>query len=246
MYNENEGAGVMQTGEIENKGVSSLDELQNYEVLRTELTSSLFKPKVIISYETISFNKACVKLLPDTLFVNVLIDREKQRIIVLPVHKYAKDALRWCNVKKGDVVKRVCTAKKFGEKLYDMMSWIKENKYRILAYYQEIEGVKLLVFNLKEHEMIIPDFITTKTGKLIKRGRVYLSDVPNGEFGMSLSEHSVVNEVELNAHYTLSDKDKEVTISDVNIIGKSPTEEEIIMSQYRNEKPQEVFAGVQN
>ena len=246
MFNENEAVEITQTTEAEIKGISSLDELQNYEVLRTELTSSLFKPKVIISYETISFNKACVKLLPDTLFVNVLIDRVKQRIIVLPVHQYAKDALRWCNVKKGDVVKRVCTARKFGEKLYDMMSWIKENKYRILAYYQEIEGVKLLVFNLKEHEMIIPDFITTKTGKIIKRGKVYLSDVSDGEFGMPLSEHSVVNDVELNAHYTLSDKDKEVTISDVNVVGKVPTEEEIIMSQYRNEKPQEVFAGVQN
>jgi len=229
---------------VENKGISSLVELQNFEVLRTELASPFFKSKIILSYDSISFNKACVKLLPDTQYINVLIDRDKKRIIVLPVHKHAKDALRWCNVKKGEIVKRACTAKKFGEKLYDMMQWVKENKYRALAYYQEIEGVRLLVFNLKEHEMLVPEFVTSKTGKVIKRSKVYLASEMENGFGMPLSEHSVANDVELNAHYTLSDKDKEVTIADVKIKGKIPTDEEIIMSQYRKEKAQEVFVGV--
>jgi len=225
----------------EEKGITSLDELQSLEVLRTEFASSFYKPKVILGYDSISFNKACVKLLPDTQYVNVLIDRTKKRIIVLPVHKHAKDALKWCNIKKGDVVKRICTAKKFGEKLFEMMQWVKENKYRVLAYYQEIEGVRLLVFNLQEYEMVVPTFVTTKTGKVVKRGKVYLAGEMENGFGMTLSEHSLANEVEIDAHYTLSDKDKEVTISDVRVKGKIPTGEEIIMSQYRNEKPQEVF-----
>jgi len=224
----------------EAKGITSLDELQNLEVLRMEFASSFFKPKVILSYENISFNKSCIKLLPDTQYVNILIDREKRRIIVLPVHKHAKDALRWCNVKKGEIIKRICTAKKFGEKLYDMMQWIKEYKYRVLAYYQEIEGVRLLVFNLAEHEMVVPQFITTKTGKVMKRGKVYLAGEMEAGFGMPLAEHAAANDVELNAHYMLSDKDKEVTIADVKIMGKIPTEEEVIMSQYRKEKSQEV------
>ena len=240
----NENVEVMRLNAPENKGISSLDELQNLEVLRTELASSYLKPKIILAYDNISFNKACVKLLPETQFVNILIDRLKKRIIVLPVNRHAKDALRWCNIKKGEVIKRTCTAKKFGEKLYDMMRWVKENKYRVLAYFQEIEGVQLLVFNLGEHEIVVPEFVTTKTGKVVKRGKVYLAEKMEAGFGMPLSEHSVANEVELNAHYTLSDKDKEVTIADMNFTGKIPSEEEIIMSQYRKEKPQEVFAGV--
>jgi hypothetical protein len=141
------------------------------------------------------------------------------------------------------VKKRVCTAKKFGEKLYEMMQWIKENKYRILAYYQEIEGVRLLVFNLRECEMVVPNFITTKTGKIMKRGKVYLPGEWENGFGMSLVEHKEANAVALNAHYTLSDKDIDVTIEDVRVRGKTPTDEEIIMSQYRKEKPQEVFVN---
>lgn len=224
--------------------IESLDELQNLEVLRTEFASSVFKPKVILSYETISFNKACVNLLPDTRYVNVLIDRHKKRIIILPVSKIAKDALQWCTVaQNGEVKKRVCTAKKFGEKLYDMMQWVKENKYRILAYFQEIEGVKLLVFNLSECEIVVPEFVTTKTGKLVKRGKVYLPDTWVNGFGMPLTKHSEANAVELNAHYTLSDKDMDVTIKDVRVLGKIPTDEEIIMSQYRKEKLQEVLVN---
>jgi hypothetical protein len=203
--------------------------------------STLLKEKIILAYDSISFNNACVKLLPDTQHINILIDRIKKRIIVLPVHKHAKDALRWCNIKKGEVIKRTFSARKFGEKLYDMMEWIKEYKYRVLAYYQIIEGVRILVFNLSEHEMLVPEFITTKTGKVMKRSKVYLSSDMENRFGMPLVEHKVANDVELNAHYTLSDKDKEVTISEVKIKGSVPTGEEIIMSQYRKDKPREVF-----
>jgi hypothetical protein len=231
----------MQNNAQENKGISSLDELDSFEVLRTELISPLFRPKIAIAYDNIYFNKACLVLLPDTQYINILVDREKKRIIILPVHKHAKDALRWCNIKNGEPVKRSCTARKFGEKLYEMMNWIKEYKYRILAYYQEIDGVRLLVFNLCEYEMLIPEFVTTKSGKVIKRGKVYHPSEWGNRFGMALTEHTVANNVELNANYTLSDKDKEVTISDVKIKGKVPTEEEIIMSQYRKDKIQDVF-----
>jgi hypothetical protein len=154
--------------------------------------------------------------------------------------------LQWCGVTpRGDVKKKTCTARKFGEKLYDMMEWVKENKYRILAYYQEIDGVKLLVFDLTEYEMVVPDFVTTKTGKVVKRGRVYPPGEWGIEFGMTLDEHSESNEVELDAHYTLSDKDVNVTISDMRIKGRVPSDEEIIMSQYRTEKPTEVVANAQ-
>jgi len=237
MYNEHKSMVDLTT--LENKGISSLDELQSFEVLRTELASPFFKAKIILGYDSISFNKACVKLLSDTQYINVLIDRNKRRIIVLPVNKHAKDALKWCNVKNGEITKRACTAKKFGEKLYDMMQWVKENKYRALAYYQVIEGIRLLVFNLSEYEMLVPEFVTTKTGKTVRRSKIYLASEMENGFGMPLSEHSVANDVELNAHYTLSDKDREVTIADVKIKGKIPTGEEIIMSRYRKEKPAE-------
>lgn len=137
--------------------------------------------------------------------------------------------------------RRTCTARKFGEKLYEMMEWVKENRYRILAYYQKIENVELLVFNLQECEMVVPEFVISKTGKVMKRGKVYLPAWDG--FGMPLAVHSKANEVELDAHYTLSDKDVDVTISDVKIKGKIPTDEEIIMSQYQKEKPREVYAN---
>ena len=218
----------------ENKGIMSLDELKGLEVVRTEFTSSVFRPKITINFSSISFNKACVLLLPGVQYVNILIDREKKRIIVLPVHQYAKDALRWCNIKDGDVRKRECLAKKFGEKMYDMMEWIKENRYRILAYFQEVDGVKLLVFNLLECEMVVPEFVTLPSGKVIKRGRIILPGEWEG-FGMPMSEHEKANEVELYAHYSLTEEDKEVTINQVQIEGAVPSEKEIIQSHYRDE-----------
>jgi len=226
----------------ENKGLISLEELRDFEVVRTEVMSSVFRPKVIINYERISFNKACVNLLPNTQFINVLIDRAKQRIIVLPAHQHAKDAIRWCNVRNGEVRRRDCSAKKFGEKMYEMMEWVKENRYRVLAYYQEIDGVKLLVFNLRENEMVVPEYVTLPSGKVVKRGRVVLPDEMQG-FGMPQKEHEKANEVELDAHYSLTEEDKEVTIDEVRVEGAIPTEKEVIQSHYRDESREEVFAN---
>jgi len=98
------------------------------------------------------------------------------------------------------------------------------------------------VFNLRECEMVVPEFVTTKTGKLVKRGKAYLPGDWNG-FGMTMIQHAAANEVELDTHYSLSDKDVDVTISDVKVRGKVLNDEEIIMSQYRREKPQEVYVN---
>ena len=60
------------------EGITSLDELKGLEVVRTEFTSSVFRPKVTINLSSISFNKACVQLLPGVQYVNILIDREEK------------------------------------------------------------------------------------------------------------------------------------------------------------------------
>ncbi|MCL2280203.1 MAG: hypothetical protein FWC20_12485, partial [Oscillospiraceae bacterium] len=59
MYNNQ--LGELSQNYTEEKGIISLDELQSLEVLRTEFASSFYKPKVILGYDSISFNKACVK-----------------------------------------------------------------------------------------------------------------------------------------------------------------------------------------
>jgi len=226
----------------QNKGISNLEELRSFEVVRTENMTAALRPKVIINYEYISFNKACVNLFPNTQYVNILIDRVKFRIIVLPAHQYAKDALRWCNVRDGEVRRRDCTAKKFGEKMYDMMQWIKENRYRVIAYYQEVDGVKLLVFNLRECEMVVPEYVTLPNGKTVKRGRVILPEDWTG-FGMAHEDHKKANDVELDAHYSLTERDREVTISEVQVTGAIPTEKEVVQSHYKEEPREDVFAN---
>jgi hypothetical protein len=65
---------------------------------------------------------------------------------------------------------------------------------------------------------------------------VYLPGEWETGFGMPYAEYGEANAVALNAHYTLSDKDIELTIEEVKVRGKTPTDEEVIMSRYRKEK----------
>ena len=54
---------------------------------------------------------------------------------------------------------------------------------------------------------------------------------------MPLAEHEKANEVELNAHYSLTEQDKEVTISQVQVEGAVPTDLETVQSHYHDEAP---------
>jgi len=218
-----------------NKGLSSRKELESFEVVRSEFVSSVFKPRITLNFDNIGFNAACVKLF-DSQFVQILIDKSKRRIVLLPCSPHAKDALKWCNEKDGKRYPRYCLARIFGAKVFELMNWIKDNRYKVLAVYQEIDGIKLIVFNLDECEMVVPDFVTKDDGKKVRKAKKYLPHDWRDSFGMTFREHKNSTSVDIDTHYFVGEKDKEVTFADVNIESSMPNEEDMIMSRYRKEE----------
>ena len=223
---------------IEERGLKSIEELNNCQVVRSEFLSPVFRPKVTLNCDHLVFSASCIRLFTDIQYVQLLIDPSKKRLVILPCRPNTKDALKWCNLKEGKSIPRASICKIFGEKLFEMMSWILDNRYKVQAIYQELEGQKLLVFNLDECEMVVPEMVTLDDGNTIKKRKRYFPQEWRESFGLTFEQHKDSSKVNINAHYLLSNT-KEGTDSDFTFVhreleGKdAPTAAEIITKKYR-------------
>jgi hypothetical protein len=110
-----------------------------------------------------------------------------------------------------------------------MMNWNIDNRYKIMAVYQEIEQQRLIVFNLVESEMYVPEEKENEDGTLsIKRKKVYPIDWEN-TFGSPYAEHKETYAVDLDRLYFLSNNSESEKPS---IDARVPTASEIITRQY--------------
>ena len=224
--------------EIPMGGIQSLEELYDCELVRSEFLSPTFQAKVTIQYSTLTFNAAAVRLFPDTQHVQVLMDRKGRRMIVVPCDQYAPGRLKWAILKNGKNQSRGSLAKMTCAKTYAMMDWIPENRYKVMAVYQELQGVRLIVFNLIECEMLVTEIVEKGDGTKKKKIKVLRPQDWLESFGNIYRDHADAYRVDLNAHYLLPDnltgEDREVLLGEKRppVQPREPNPVDIMRRQY--------------
>jgi len=219
-------------------GVRSLEELYDCELVRSEFLSPTFQAKVTVQYSHLTFNAAAVRLFPDTQHIQVLMDRKGRRMIVVPCSEHAPGRLKWAIFKKGKNHSRGCLAKITCAKIYAMMDWIPDNRYKIMAVYQEIQDIRLIVFNLVECEMLVTEVVEKGDGTKKKKIKVLRPQDWLESFGNIYRNHADAYQVDLNAHYLLPDnltgEDKEVLLAEKRppVQPREPSPVDIMRRQY--------------
>ena len=106
----------------------------------------------------------------------------------------ARDAIRWCVVKGADRKSRQITCKPFAERLFSMMDWDAEFRYRFqgmrIKYYQD----EMYLFDLSADERFAP-MKKDENGKRIVTAPV-LPEHWSGSYGMSVEEHDMSTKVD--------------------------------------------------
>lgn len=187
-----------------------------YQVVRREFVSHRFDPAMTVKVNSITFNNACIKALVDATYVQFLINPTEKKLIVRPCDAGARDAIRWCVIKKDGRKSRQITCKPFAERLFSMMGWDVEFRYRFqgmrIRYYED----EMYLFDLSADERFAP-MKTDENGKRI----VSAPELPekwNGNYGMSVEEHDMSTKVDF--------LDGFVTPSDVTQAQEDTTEQD--------------------
>ena len=162
----------------------------NFVVIRKELFAHLRDPAVVIRNGSITFNTACINGLEDVVYVQLLLCEDEKKFAVKGCEENDKDALRWCIAKPDKRKSRKMTCPDFTKKLYQLMGWESNCRYKILGYKIEFEGEVYYVFDLIVKETFrekpkkgepVTEPVDTRKG--------YFSEDIACTFGVPLEEH---------------------------------------------------------
>ena len=128
---------------------------EGYQVVRRELFAHLREPAVVIRWDSVTFNTACIAGLEDAVYIQILVNQDNKRMVVRKCEENDKDALRWCVAKPDKRKSRKMTNKIFSAMMYEMMGWNLDCRYKILGHKITFEDETIYVFDLMETEIFL-------------------------------------------------------------------------------------------
>ena len=159
------------------------------DVVRAEFLSDTNEPAISFNNCRLYVNSACIKRLPDTDYVQLLINRTKKQLALRPCNEDDRDAFLWrsINRKSGKRQPKYITARLFSAMLFDYTGWDTKYRYRLLGKIKQARGITLIVFELSAYKAFLK---TNPNGEQSGRSnRGYFPSDWKDRFGMPVEEH---------------------------------------------------------
>ncbi len=200
-----------------------------FQVVRREFFAHLREPSATLSDYKFSVNSACLKRFPDTTSVQVLINKEKKMMALMPCPDGAKDSFAWCKDTKGKITPKIVSCKLFFAKVADMMDWNPHYRYKLLGRLIQANGQMLLAFDLKAAEIYQRTFAEGEKPKT-SRTPIFPAEWQN-QFGLPYSEHRHSMEVDIFDGYAI------YSVKDTSDAAAADTKEDPLSDPPQNEPP---------
>lgn len=172
-------------------------DLAGYQVTKAELFSHTREPAITIWQTRIKFNMACLREFPGVTHIQILIHPGQKRLIIRPCKPEAPDALRWA---KGggekELQNRDLLCKIFAAKVFDLMGWNSEYRYKMLGKPAICNGDMLFLFKLTDFEMFVGG----------GSRKAYLPGEWRDYFGIPVEQHEDSYKIDLADGYITTDK----------------------------------------
>lgn len=174
-------------------------DLAGYQVTKAELFAHTREPAITVWEDKIKFNMACLRRFPGVTHVQLLIHPEEQRLIIRPCQADTPDSVRWAvgggekEIKNRDMICQI-----FAAKLYELMKWNKQYRYKMLGKPAVSKGEALYLFKLTDFECFV------SVGPRKKRS--YLPEDWRDYFGIPVEQHEEAYNINLADGYITTGK----------------------------------------
>lgn len=159
-----------------------------FQVVRGEYFSHINEPSISFSDNTFYINTACLRKVPNTEFVQVLVNQSDRKLAIRPCTEDVKDSFAWHTARKRP--KKIICPLFFG-KIMSLMDWNPEHRYKIIGKLIMSQGQYLFVFDLNSPEIYQRSMQIDENGnekRKSARKPVY-PDSWKDQFGMPVKEH---------------------------------------------------------
>ena len=131
-------------------------DLRGYEIARSQFFDSTDRITVTFSQGYIRFSCPAVRRLESTL-VELLMHPQKRILAVRTAGKECRNAMQWSKKKSGISFPRGISGTAFLPTLYSLLGWKDDCRYRITGIKRGKGNDAILLFNLTEPEIFIPN-----------------------------------------------------------------------------------------
>lgn len=171
---------------------------EGYQVVRREFFAHTFEPALTIRGDSIFFNTACIRKCEKVVYVQLLINQERKKIVIRPCGQDDKDAVRWCVVKGESRRTRSIKSDIFSSMLYDLMRWDSTYRYKLLGSTFDFQGQSLYVFDLTATEVYMNQSRTVdENGKVHYSRKACYPEKWKDTFGLPVMEHLQYTKIDL-------------------------------------------------
>lgn len=162
--------------------------LAGYQVTKAELFAHTREPAVTIWENRIKFNMACLRRFPGVTHIQLLIHPEQKRLIVRPCDPDAPDSLRWARGGgEKELTNRDLLCKIFAAKVFDLMNWDTQYRYKMMGKPAVCDGEMLYLFKLTDFELFVNG----------KKTKSYLPEDWRNFFGTPVEDHEDAYKIDL-------------------------------------------------
>ncbi len=161
---------------------------EGYQVVRREFFAHINEPSVTFNNYKFYPNTACINQFPTVGYVQALINMERKILALRPCEEHDRDSFQWCNTTSGRRKPKQMTCRLFFAKVFAMMEWNMDHRYRLLGKVIRANGESLIAFDLTATEVYQR---ISKNGNKPKTSRIPVFPAHwQEQFGLPYHEHS--------------------------------------------------------
>ena len=138
-----------------------------YQVVRREFFAHINEPSVTFNNYKFYVNAACLNRFPQVNQVQVLVNQESKILAIRPCRAEDRDACAWCTTGSGRRKPKQITCKIFFAKVFSLMGWNLDYRYKLLGRVIHAKDEWLIAFDLTATEVyqrVLKDGDTPYTG----------------------------------------------------------------------------------
>lgn len=173
----------------------------DFEVVRIEFLAHTKEPSFSFCDGKIGVNTACVRRMADVEYVQLLINAEEKKFAVRPAEKDDIFSYEWVTSRKGKRFPKQVTGRIFFMKVFDLMGWNPDYRYKIVGKLVRANGELLFLFDLNDRQIF--ERSLDEDGKRKTSRKPVFPVEWKDHFGIPFSEHRKALQVNLFDGYTV-------------------------------------------
>ena len=160
-----------------------------FQVTRGEFFAHSKEPSISFSRKQMHVNTVCISKLPNTDYVQILINSEERKLAIRPCMEDDRDSFVWRSIRRkdGKRVPKQITCRLFYAKLFDLMEWNPDHRYKMIGKLIKSRGTFLFLFDLTAFEEYTS--LKDEDGKSLRNSRGVFPKSWQQNFGMPVEEH---------------------------------------------------------